>query len=134
MRTRCDWANALAGVSASLASAARTNPGAALMIELFRLAGPSVILLDELVTFARQLDDARQAWVCRCCWSISASPASMRAGSFIALTSLGVANNLYTQLGLILMIALSVKNGIFIVEMAREGRLVRGLPIREAAL
>ena len=28
MRTRCDWANALAGVSASLASAARTNPGA----------------------------------------------------------------------------------------------------------
>jgi hypothetical protein len=29
------------------------------MIEVFRLAGPSVILLDELVMFARQLDDAR---------------------------------------------------------------------------
>jgi hypothetical protein len=28
------------------------------MIEVFRLAGPSVILLDELVMFARQLDDA----------------------------------------------------------------------------
>ena len=55
MRTRCDWANALAGVSASLASAARTNPGAALMIELFRLAGPSVIVFDELM----MLDDAR---------------------------------------------------------------------------
>ena len=29
------------------------------MIEVFRLAGPRVILLDELVMFARQLDDAR---------------------------------------------------------------------------
>ena len=40
-------------------SAARTNPGSELMIEVFRLAGPSVILLDQLVMFARQLDDAR---------------------------------------------------------------------------
>jgi hydrophobic/amphiphilic exporter-1 (mainly G- bacteria), HAE1 family len=55
-------------------------------------------------------------------------------GPVVALTSLGVANNLYTQIGLILMIALSAKNGILIVEMAREGRLVRGLPIREAAV
>jgi hypothetical protein len=39
--------------------AARTNPGSELMVEVFRLAGPSVILLDELVMFARQLDDAR---------------------------------------------------------------------------
>jgi hypothetical protein len=46
--------NAPASISASLASAARANPGSELMIEVFRLAGPSVILLD-----ARQLDDAR---------------------------------------------------------------------------
>ena len=37
------------------AEAARTNPGSELMVEVFRLAGPSVILLDELVMFARQL-------------------------------------------------------------------------------
>ena len=55
-------------------------------------------------------------------------------GPVIALTSLGVANNLYTQIGLILMIALSAKNGILIVEMAREGRMVHGKPIREAAV
>lgn len=43
----------------SEAEAARTNPGSELMVEVFRLAGPSVILLDELVMYARQLDDVR---------------------------------------------------------------------------
>jgi uncharacterized protein len=41
------------------AEAARTNPASELMIEVFKLAGPSVILLDELVMFARQLPDDR---------------------------------------------------------------------------
>jgi hypothetical protein len=41
------------------AEAARTSPGSELMVELFRLVGPSVILLDELTMFARQLDDDR---------------------------------------------------------------------------
>lgn len=39
--------------------AAGTNPGSELMVEVFRLAGPSVILLDEVVAFARQLPDDR---------------------------------------------------------------------------
>ena len=41
------------------AEAARTNPGSELLVELFRLSGPSVILLDEVVAFARQLPDDR---------------------------------------------------------------------------
>ena len=45
------------------AEAARTNPGSELMVEVFRLAGPSVILLDELVVFARQLDDRFEAFL-----------------------------------------------------------------------
>jgi hypothetical protein len=41
------------------AEAARTNPGSGVLADLFKLAGPSVILLDELTMFARQLEDAR---------------------------------------------------------------------------
>jgi HAE1 family hydrophobic/amphiphilic exporter-1 len=54
-------------------------------------------------------------------------------GPVIALTSLGLSNNLYTQIGLMLLIALSAKNAILIVEVARERRMVDGVPIIEAA-
>jgi len=39
--------------------AARTNPGSEIMVEVLKLAGPSLILLDELVLYARQLSDDR---------------------------------------------------------------------------
>ena len=55
-------------------------------------------------------------------------------GPVVALTSLGVANNLYTQIGLMLLIALSAKNAILIVEMARAGRVTDGKPILQAAV
>jgi HAE1 family hydrophobic/amphiphilic exporter-1 len=43
-------------------------------------------------------------------------------GTVTALLSVGLANNINVQIGLVLLIALSAKNAILIVEMAREGR------------
>ena len=43
-------------------------------------------------------------------------------GTVAALLSVGLANNIYVQIGLVLLIALSAKNAILIVEMARESR------------
>jgi HAE1 family hydrophobic/amphiphilic exporter-1 len=64
---------------------------------------------------------------------LSAVPLAL-IGPVIALTSLGAANNLYTQIGLLLLIALSAKNGILIVEVAREERMVHGKSILESAV
>ena len=56
------------------------------------------------------------------------------SGPAIALTAVGLANNIYTQIGLMLLIALGAKNAILIVEVARESRLIEGKEIVEAAI
>jgi hydrophobic/amphiphilic exporter-1 (mainly G- bacteria), HAE1 family len=55
-------------------------------------------------------------------------------GVLLAQLSRGYDNNLYTQVGLVLMIALASKNAILIVEFARDLHNRDGLPIAEAAV
>lgn len=64
---------------------------------------------------------------------ILAVPLSL-LGPMSVLTGLRIDNNLYVQIGLILLIALSAKNAILIVEVAREFRVRDGKPLLESAV
>jgi HAE1 family hydrophobic/amphiphilic exporter-1 len=64
---------------------------------------------------------------------ILAVPLSL-LGPMAVLTGLRIENNLYTQIGLILLIALSAKNAILIVEVALELHVRDGKPLLESAV
>ncbi|SHO64663.1 multidrug efflux pump [Pseudoxanthobacter soli DSM 19599] len=55
-------------------------------------------------------------------------------GSAITLTIVGIDNNVYTQIGLVLLVGLAAKNAILIVEFAKEQREEFGKTRFEAAL
>lgn len=63
---------------------------------------------------------------------LTAVPLSL-SGTVLALLLIGIPNNIYVQIGLVLMIALSCKNSILIVEVAIECRH-KGMSFVDAAL
>jgi HAE1 family hydrophobic/amphiphilic exporter-1 len=63
---------------------------------------------------------------------LSAVPLAL-SGIVLALLLTGMSNNIYVQIGLVLMIALSAKNAILIVEVALEARR-EGMSLEQAAL
>ncbi len=54
-------------------------------------------------------------------------------GAFVALWARGMENNVYAQIGLVMLIGLAAKNAILIVEFAKLAH-ERGTPLLEAAL
>ena len=54
-------------------------------------------------------------------------------GSFFLLKAMGLANDVYSQIGLIMLVGLLGKNAVLIVEYAVQRR-AQGLPLKEAAI
>lgn len=55
-------------------------------------------------------------------------------GALFALWLRGIVNDVYAQIGIVMLMGLAAKNAILIVEFARNKHEMEGMPVREAAL
>jgi HAE1 family hydrophobic/amphiphilic exporter-1 len=67
-------------------------------------------------------------------WSVLLGTPIAAFGAFFGVWMMGIDNNVYTQIGLILLIGLAAKNSILIVEFAKEKQDREGLSPQDAAL
>src|SRR5215813_12589033 len=67
-------------------------------------------------------------------WAVLLGSPLVALGAFFGVWLAGFDNNVYVQIGLIMLIGLAAKNAILIVEMAKLKHEQEGQPIQEAAL
>jgi HAE1 family hydrophobic/amphiphilic exporter-1 len=67
-------------------------------------------------------------------WAVLLGSPLVALGAFFGVWLVGYDNNVYVQIGNIMLIGLAAKNAILIVEFAKMKHEVEGMPLQEAAL
>jgi HAE1 family hydrophobic/amphiphilic exporter-1 len=92
-------------------------------------AGPTLVLA--IVAVFLLLAALYESW--RLPWAVLLGSPLVALGAFFGVWLMGYDNNVYVQIGLIMLIGLAAKNAILIVEFAKA-KQDEGMPIEEAAL
>ncbi len=92
-------------------------------------AGPTLLLA--IVAVFLLLAALYESW--RLPWAVLLGSPLVALGAFFGVWLMGYDNNVYVQIGLIMLIGLAAKNAILIVEFAKA-KQDEGMPIEEAAL